>query len=215
MIIISNKIDLSDMKFYRLTVKSKAEDYISPNGATYAMWNCECQCGTLKIVRASHLLSGATKSCGCLGKDKMRDMRTTHGFSRDRDRLYRIWTLMRGRCNNKSSDHYKWYGERGVRVCDDWNDFLCFRDWALNNGYSESLTLDRVNVDGDYCPDNCRWATQKEQSNNTRRNHYLEYDGKTQTMKQWSEELCLNYDNLKYHINDCHWDTGRALGLSI
>lgn len=113
-------------------------------------------------------------------------------------RLYKIWVNMRQRCNNKSQRTYHLYGGRGIKVCARWNtDFDTFHKWAITNGYQDNLSLDRVDNDKGYMPSNCRWATQKEQNNNKRSNVSITYKGKTQNMKQWSEELSLNYSTLR------------------
>lgn len=115
--------------------------------------------------------------------------------------LYHRWMTMRQRCNNPNASRYNLYGKRGIKVCDSWNaDFIVFRDWSLENGYKEELSLDRIDVNGNYEPSNCRWATQKQQINNTRRSSNLTYKGKTQTMKEWSEELGLNYYTIRSRL---------------
>lgn len=110
-----------------------------------------------------------------------------HGHSNTR--LHKIWQNMRNRCHNSNAPDYKYYGSRGIKICEDWSNFTVFELWAINNGYSDTLTLDRINVNGNYCPDNCRWVTRKEQSNNKRNLRMLEYKGETRTLTQWSKIL--------------------------
>lgn len=112
-----------------------------------------------------------------------------HGHSNTR--LHKIWQNMRNRCLNQKTPDYKYYGERGIEICKDWNSFVCFEKWAINNGYTEELTLDRIDVNRNYCPSNCRWVTRKVQSNNKRNLHLIEYKGEIRTLTQWSELLSI------------------------
>lgn len=112
-----------------------------------------------------------------------------HGKSNTR--LHRIWQNMKNRCRNPRNPDYKYYGGRGITVCEEWNDFICFEKWATKNGYSKDLTLDRVDVNSGYCPNNCRWVTRKVQSNNKRNLHLIEYKGEVRTLTQWSELLSI------------------------
>ena len=137
--------------------------------------------------------------------------REYHGHSKER--LYRIWAGMRDRCYRKNNDDYQNYGARGIRVCDDWGEFSHFMAWALSNGYSENLTIDRIDVGGDYCPDNCRWVDIKIQANNRRNNHYISFAGKTQTLRQWSEELGIPYSTLRSRINLYKYPIEKAFSL--
>ena len=179
--------DLTGKRFGRLTVISRAE-----NKGKHLMWNCICDCGNTKTARGETLKSGETKSCGCLLSESTRNRMKTHGFGFE-NRLYRIWSNMKGRCYSKTSSVYNIYGARGITVCDEWkNDFLAFRKWALANGYDENAkrmdcTLDRINVDGNYCPENCRWVDIKTQANNRRTNVFITYNEETHTISEWAE----------------------------
>lgn len=155
---------------------------------------CKCDCGKEKVVRLSSLKSGDIKSCGCLRKSLAKEMFcknkfcVKHGLSRTR--LYRIWQAMKQRCMNKNRNSFNNYGGRGITVCDCWKDsFERFREWAISNGYSDNLTIDRIDVNGDYCPENCRWITNDEQQNNRRNNHFVEYHGHRYTLAQLSRKL--------------------------
>lgn len=131
-------------------------------------------------------------------------------------RIYSIWCDMKRRCYNKKRKNFKNYGGRGITVCNEWkNNFLSFYNWSIKNGYKDNLTIDRIDVNGNYEPSNCMWANKKAQNNNKRTNHYITYSGKTKTLKQWSEELNLNYDALRNRINCFHWDIEKALKIKI
>ena len=133
-----------------------------------------------------------------------------HGDSRTR--LYKIWKSMRGRCYLKSNTSYDRYGARGIKVCPEWQDYQTFKDWAVNNGYDDSLTIDRINCNGDYTPSNCRWVTYKEQANNTRRNRILTAFGETMTMTQWAEKTGIKVATIWARLNK-GWDVEKALSL--
>ncbi|OEH55922.1 hypothetical protein AQ616_18975 [Oceanobacillus sp. E9] len=131
---------------------------------------CKCSCGNEKVIRRDHITSGATKSCGCLEKENLKglEFKETHGQTKTR--LYYVWNSMRMRCRNPNTNNYHNYGGRGISVCKEWNDsFEPFYEWAVKNGYRPGLTIERINNDGNYEPSNCKWATYKEQSANTRR----------------------------------------------
>lgn len=157
--------NLTGQRFGRLTVLGPWPPV--PGGRT--RWRCICDCGQETIVgSAHHLTSGNTKSCGCLHRDSARNRHLQHGGKGTR--LYNIWKNARQRCRNPQNPDYYLYGARGVTFAPVWDDFATFRAWALANGYRDDLTLDRIDPDGDYGPDNCRWATWKEQRRNQRRN---------------------------------------------
>lgn len=163
-------INLEGQKFGRLTV-------LSENGRTSkgaVIWLCECECGRMINVRGDNLRSGDVKSCGCLRREKMIEglkVRHPNGFEMhgmSRTRLCRIWQGMRRRCNNPKDDRCRYYGGRGITVCHEWDSFLNFYEWSIAHGYNDSLTIDRIDVDGNYEPNNCRWATWAEQQKNKR-----------------------------------------------
>ena len=125
-------------------------------------------------------------------------------------RLYRIWSNMKTRCANKNSPDYIRYGARGISVCREWFNFTFFKEWAIANGYSDKLTLDRINNNRGYCPENCRWTSRQEQSNNTRRNKYITYKGLTKTIAQWAELLCIPYSVLYTRLYKLNWSVEEA-----
>lgn len=161
---MSKLVDLTGQRFGRLVVKALAD---KGRKNVSAKWECICDCGNTLIVSASSLRTGNTRSCGCLHRDANQSGHNTrHGDCYTR--LYTIWRSMRQRCGNPKNMDYKSYGGRGILVCDEWKDYTAFKRWALSNGYADNLSIDRINVDGNYEPGNCRWADAKTQANNRR-----------------------------------------------
>ncbi len=151
------KIDIVGKKFNRWAVISSA---VTVNGR--ARWLCKCDCGTVREVVGGSLKSNLSKSCGCYEADNPSAL--THGGRKTR--LYRIWTQIKTRCNNKNWHSYHRYGGRGIGICSDWvSDFALFRAWAMESGYKKHLTIDRIDNDGSYCPENCQWVTSLENIN--------------------------------------------------
>lgn len=191
------KHDLTGKTFGRLVVLKRVE-----NKGQHVAYLCRCQCGKEFVTMSMHLTQGCTKSCGCLQREwvqkGMMPYRTTHGHSKTR--LYSIWANMKTRCFNKNVSAYSRYGGRGITVCNEWLDFALFEKWALANGYDEKLTLDRVNNDGNYCPENCRWVSVHEQNLNKRSNSCIEYNGEKKTVTEWAKILNIPYRTLKSRI---------------
>lgn len=166
-----NFIDLTGERFGAVTVIERAAN--SPKNEV--MWKCRCDCGNEFTTRARSLRSGETKGCGCLrlqhSTQAARAVNTKHGAAPHRGytKLYNTWLRMKGRCNRPTATNYQYYGGRGISVCEEWEkDFSSFRSWALANGYREGLSIDRIDVNGNYCPENCRWITMAEQQRNKR-----------------------------------------------
>lgn len=171
-------------------------------------YKCLCDCGNVLDVSKYKLRDKQIKSCGCTKGIK-------HG--KYHTRLYHIYYKMKTRCYNKHHISYKDYGGRGIKICNEWlNDFMKFYNWAIANGYNDNLTIDRIDVNGNYEPSNCRWADRTTQSNNTRRCIYITYNGKTQTIAQWAEELGINYNTLRARKTRLKWsDVECLLGKEV
>ena len=195
-------VDLTGQKFNKLTVISRVESRRQPSGKLVTYWKCKCECGKTTEVKACDLKNGHTVSCGCSHIQQAKQQAKTmsknnilHGKSNTR--LYHIYNGMFNRCYKEKHKFYKNYGGRGIKICDEWlNNFMTFYNWAINNDYQDNLTIDRINNDGNYEPNNCRWQTIKEQANNRRTNQMYEYKGKKQSLKEICNELHLNYTTI-------------------
>lgn len=186
------------------------EDAIKKNGRYY--FKCICDCGNTFYTSTAHLSDGKVLSCGCR-RIENNISRSTHHMTETR--IYREWCGIKRRCYNKNDSEYHNYGGRGIIMCEEWkNNFVPFYQWAIENGYDDSLSIDRIDVNGNYEPSNCRWATQKIQANNTRVNVYVEYNGERLTLHQLCDKYSKNgvtYDlfHLRYRVRG--WDIERAL----
>ena len=200
------QLNLTGKRFGKLVVIKTAGK--TKNGAY--LWQCKCDCGNEIIANVGNLKNGHTKSCGCLRVDRCKTNFTKHGL--EHTRLYGIWSDMRLRCYDEKNIAYHRYGGRGITICDEWkNDVKAFYDWATANGYKDSLTIDRIDNDGNYCPENCRWATVKEQASNRRSNILVTHNGKTQTMKEWANEVGIPYKVVWARVQKLGWSAERAL----
>lgn len=196
--------DLTGQRFGRLLVLGYA-------GAVKkkARWLCQCDCGQTKIINRSSLLSGGTQSCGCLHNELVSQQSTTHGLSH-RVPEYGAWSGMLTRCTNPNVAAFSDYGERGIKVCERWRRFENFYA-DMGPKPAPEYSLDRIDVNGDYEPANCRWATPLEQANNARSNIPLTHDGKTMNLTEWARELGLKKITLYDRINKLGWSVERAL----
>lgn len=172
--------DLAGKRFGKLAV---IELVGTENG--HALWRCRCDCGNEKITRTVLLTQGKVKSCGCLHNEALIERSRTHGESATP--LYRVWATMRGRCMNPNHTSYKNYGARGISVCNEWDEYESFRDWANSNGYKKGLAIDRIDSNGNYTPENCRWITQAENNRNKRKMHVLTANGETHLLIDWAK----------------------------
>lgn len=191
---------MQNTQFGRLTVLCEIERkvYFLKNGrrTTCRQMRCLCTCGKTADVALSNLKSGRQKSCGCLHDEAAKLSQRTHGMSKTP--IYQIWSAMRRRCYNKNVTDYPWYGGRGIKVCESWDNFENFlRDMGPR---PEGFTLDRIDPDADYSPENCRWADWSTQKINQRRTVFYERDGRRLCLKEWAEELGLSRENLRLDI---------------
>ena len=198
-------IDMTGERYGRLTVLRFAGR--ASNG--HSQWLCKCDCGRETTVARSNLRTGKQVSCGCKRREQAGAMNYSHGGSNTR--LYSIWTNMITRTTNPKGTAYNRYGGRGITMCPEWrNSFEAFRDWALANGYTDDLTIDRVDNDSGYRPDNCRWTTWHEQFNHRTDTRLITYDGETLSISQWAEKLNLPKSML-YQRFAAGWSAERAL----
>ena len=197
-------MDLTGKKFGRATVVGPAESRRRKNGKPVRYWKCVCDCGRYFEVCGHSLTSGHTNSCGCYKIERIKQSKTTHG--KTDTRLYNVWCGIKKRCNCKTDPVYNIYGGRGIKMCTEWNDFAVFEKWSIENGYDETAkrgqcTIDRIDNNMGYCPENCRWVNQRTQMNNVRYNHNVEYNGKIYTVAELAREVNMNYYKLMGRIH--------------
>lgn len=189
--------DMTGERFGRLTVLQYAGSKRYKKSSV-AMWNCKCDCGKEVTVQGQTLRSGRTKSCGCLSKEVHSEVMTERNKNNSRHgqfgtRLYGIWCGMKTRCYNPNHEAYEDYGGRGIAICDEWrNNFQKFHEWAINSGYSDELTIDRIDVDGNYQPSNCKWATMSEQRRNQRSKEKIQADREKTKERKNAESVLHN-----------------------
>jgi len=192
--------DLTGKKFGQLTVIKEA--VVDKDYRGNKKWLCRCDCGNIAVVKGSYLKCGHTVSCGCYQRKRTSETRYKHGDSCDR--LFNIYNKIKRRCYNHRCKNYKDYGERGISVCEEWLDkesgYLNFKKWALENGYEENLSIDRIDNNGNYEPSNCRWATYKIQANNKRNNRIIEINGVKKNATQWAEYFSVPVSRVYYRL---------------
>lgn len=206
--------DLSGKKFGNLTVIERVQ---SPKRKR-VKWKCLCDCGAVTVTSGDRLIRGVTKSCGCLAKKALRDGGLANKkYPDDSQRLQQILHGMKNRCNNKNTASYQYYGGRGIQVCDEWNnDFMAFYNWAKNNGYSDELSIDRIDNEKNYEPVNCRWATQSEQMENRRRwerrkTVFVPFRGEAVSIPELSERFSISRELLYDRIRRYKWSAEKAV----
>lgn len=194
-------MDLTNQRFGRLTVKSLH----GRNKSRGLVWLCECDCGNFTTCDTAHLRNGHTSSCGCFHRDVVREKSTNnknsviHGDYKSK--LYNVWHSMKQRCLCTTHIRYVDYGGRGITICSDWLEYIKFKEWALNSGYKEGLTIERINNNGNYEPSNCRWATNTEQQSNKRSNRFFLYQNRKFTLTQIANKFGMSISGFKYAMN--------------
>jgi hypothetical protein len=203
-------VDLTGQRFGRLTVI----EYAGKDKHRNILWLCKCDCGTETIVFSGNLKRGNTFSCGCYQRERTKDAHTTHNLTHTNPRLYEIWSDMKKRCFKPNTTGYIHWGGRGISVCHEWLEYKSFYDWAISNGYKDFLTIERVDNDGNYEPDNCKWITKGEQSRNTTRNHKVTFNKETMTLSEWSRKMGMSASTLRFRL--IHgWSVEKALTTPV
>lgn len=174
---------------------------VASNDTKSRLFECQCDCGNKKIISESGLYK--TQSCGCLAKK----VALTKGSHRDsKSILYKKWRNMKARCYNQNAKQYQYYGGRGIKVCNEWRyDYSLFKEWAIKNGYNQNLSLERIDCNGDYCPENCTWIPLVKQSSKKRRNHNILYEGKLWSVSQIAEHFGVHRRTILRHLKNNDW----------
>ena len=212
--------DLTGKKFNQLQVLEYSYSRKQPNGRTVYFWKCLCDCGNITYICSSHLKTGHNISCGCVLKRHQKNLGKyayVNGLSQER--IGRIYSNMINRCKNPNMPMYQHYGGRGIKVCEEWkplkNGFKNFCDWAFENGYSDKLTLDRIDVNGNYEPSNCRWVDLYVQANNKRKTKRYLYNDEKLTISEISRKYNVKAKLLYSRINKLGWDIKSAIETPI
>lgn len=200
-------IDLTGRRFGRLVVIGQ-----SGHQNKHILWKCRCDCGNVVDVLGLNLRRGNTKSCGCLAVDELVERVKTHG--KHNTRIYRIYRNMKNRCYNPNVKSYNDYGGRGIKICEEWNGengFQNFYDWAIANGYTDELSIDRIDNDGNYEPSNCRWVTDERQARNKRNTIMIEHNGVEKSISEWAEIYHADLKRLRRAWSQYHLPFEKAI----
>lgn len=202
--------DITGRRFGRLV----AIEHTGYTDRGQSIWRFQCDCGNIYEAQSAPVVYGSVISCGCYNREKTAKKNFKHGFSESgkKEKLYSVWCSMRKRCRNENDQMYKYYGGRGITSCEEWEDYPTFRKWAYENGYEEGLTIDRIDVNGNYSPDNCRWIPMAEQMQNTRRNKYLTFNGETKCIAEWSREIGVSHNTIQRRLSH-GWTIEEALTI--
>lgn len=195
---MSKFVDLTGQKFGRLT----AIERVGRDSCNHALWKCLCDCGNYTTAGSNSLKSGNTKSCGCLNLERATERIVRYNFRHGETgtRLWRIWSGMISRCESPSTAENKYYQGKGIAVCNAWHAYENFKNWALKNGYRDDLTIDRIDLNGNYEPSNCRWATKVEQAENRSSTRLFTVNGETHSLSGWSRCVGLNPNAIGHAI---------------
>lgn len=208
-------VDITGMKFNRLTVLRRSDT----NKDGHPAWVCRCDCGNETVVLGKYLKNGKIKSCGCYKKEQNKSRFSEYNKSLGKEchgqstsRLYAIWCSMKSRCSEERGKAYKDYGGRGIKVCEEWkNSFECFRNWAMTNGYMEFLTIDRIDVNKGYFPENCRWVDVTAQNRNKRNNVKVCLNGETKCLAEWCEIFGISQSLVWHRVSRFNWSYEKAI----
>lgn len=203
---MARRMEIAGKKYGRLT----AVKFVCINNHHDSVWLFKCDCGRDHVTAAYAVTCGKTRSCGCLKDEMCVSANITHGQSETR--IYRTWNDMRRRCRARNRPDWANYGERGITVCKEWEDFDVFYKWAMDNGYNDMLTIDRIRNNEGYSPNNCRWVTRRYQNNNTRANHQITAFGKTQNLQQWADETGFGHTAILFRLKS-GWTVEEALTI--
>lgn len=214
---MSKMKDLTAQRFGNLMVLKR----IGNDKYGRTQWQCRCTCGNLTNVASGNLVSGHTSSCGCgeaLNRKRLGLRSERHG--KYGTSIYNVWNAMVQRCSNPNQPSFKNYGGRDIQVCDEWKTFESFYEWAKRSGYVEGIargecTIERIDVNGNYCHTNCKWVNMQEQANNKRTNRRLLHNGECKTLAQWARALNISYSCLAQRINRLGWSVERALTTPV
>ena len=204
----AKKKDLTGQKFGKWTVlkfdkKSKGNTY----------WLCQCECGTVRSVSVQHFKHGGSNSCGCTYNKKLlpgEGKKLPHY-----KRISRILSAMFERCENPKNTNYYLYGSRDICVCKEWHNYMTFYKWAMDNGYADGLTIDRIDNNGNYEPSNCRWVTKAEQNRNTRRNIIVTINDETHCLSEWCRIFNKSVSSVMSRVFDLKWNIAKALEVPV
>ena len=212
--------DFIGRHFGRLEVLSISKRERTASDSVKIYFNCKCACGNNTEVVYQLLKNGKTKSCGCLRRERAISKNITHNQSKNithnqsKTRLYKIYMGIKKRCYNEKADNYSYYGGKGIKLCEEWQDFEPFMIWALENGYSEKLSIDRIDSNGDYEPSNCRWVDAFTQANNRSNNTFLEFEGERKTIAEWARTTGIKCTTISKRLRD-GWSVEDALTKKI
>lgn len=195
--------DLTGKEFGKLTVIGRGD----ANGRKGVYWNCICQCGNSCTVHARALVSGHTKSCGCYNVE-IASLPKTHGLCHTNE--HAIWKAMRQRCKNKNASNYYRYGGRGIKICEEWNLFEAFYKWCIESGFEAGMTIDRIDNNGNYSPENCRWADRITQGNNKSNNKKIVYRGVPLSLNQIERMTGIDRRTIAYRVKS-GWDAEKIV----
>ena len=194
-----------------MTVIGRANNYVKPDGHKESAWICKCECGKEVTIIRTNLKRA--RSCGCSKNQYISESKITHGLSNTK--IYRIWRNMKSRCYNPNVTRYNKYGGRGITICDEWRDnFEAFYKWAIENGYSDGLSIDRKDVNGNYTPSNCRWIAMSKQADNKSNSRLFEYNGESHTVTEWAETTGISRDIIWNRIKR-GWSIDRVLSQPV